>query len=166
MTTTPMATLFPTPLPCPSASRGEGTNRKGTVADCLEQLFSSWPSCALTIRKKILLLSALLLAVPYIGYQYIQEMENYLREGLDASLLGAAQTLAGAMHDRADLGALYQDKPADLGFAVYRASPAPPHSGRRLRGGLARVRRANAAPGDCRMDQHGRVRSEDDRWET
>ncbi len=54
----------------------------------------------LSIRTKVLLLSVLLLAIPYVGYKYLREMETYLREGLEYSLLGAAQALAGALHDR------------------------------------------------------------------
>jgi dedicated sortase system histidine kinase len=45
----------------------------------------------------------LLLTIPYVGYQFVREMENYLRDGLEQSVLGAAQALAGALHDRPDL---------------------------------------------------------------
>jgi len=45
----------------------------------------------------------LLLTIPYVGYQFVREMENHLRDGLDQSVLGAARALAGALHDRADL---------------------------------------------------------------
>lgn len=51
----------------------------------------------------MLLVAALLLAIPYVGYQFVREMENHLRDGLEQSVLGAAQALAGALHDRADL---------------------------------------------------------------
>lgn len=53
-----------------------------------------------TIRAQALLLVPLLLAVPVVGYRYVQEMEAFLREGLEESLLGAARALAGALHDR------------------------------------------------------------------
>ena len=45
----------------------------------------------------------LLLTIPYVGYQFVREMENHLRDGLDQSVLGAARALAGALHDRVDL---------------------------------------------------------------
>ena len=45
----------------------------------------------------------LLLTIPYVGYQFVREMENHLRDGLEQSVLGAAQALAGALHDRLDL---------------------------------------------------------------
>ncbi len=57
----------------------------------------------LSIRSKILLASGLLLVIPYVGYQYVREMERYLREGLESSLTGAAQALAGALHERRSL---------------------------------------------------------------
>jgi hypothetical protein len=61
------------------------------------------PGLKLSIRTKMLLVTVLLLTIPYVGYQFVREMENYLRDGLEQSLLGAAQALAGALHDRADL---------------------------------------------------------------
>ena len=48
-------------------------------------------------------MAVLLLTIPYVGYQFVREMENYLRDGLEQSVLGAAQALAGALHDRPDL---------------------------------------------------------------
>jgi two-component system sensor histidine kinase ChvG len=57
----------------------------------------------LSIRTKVLLVSVLLLTIPYVGYQFVREMENHLRDGLEQSVLGAAQALAGALHDRLDL---------------------------------------------------------------
>ena len=48
-------------------------------------------------------MALLLLTIPYVGYQFVREMENYLRDGLEQSVLGAAQALAGALHDRPDL---------------------------------------------------------------
>ena len=51
----------------------------------------------------MLLVAVLLLTIPYVGYQFVREMERYLRDGLEQSVLGAAQALAGALHDRADL---------------------------------------------------------------
>lgn len=51
----------------------------------------------------MLLVAGLLLTIPYVGYQFVREMENHLRDGLEQSVLGAAQALAGALHDRADL---------------------------------------------------------------
>jgi two-component system, OmpR family, sensor histidine kinase ChvG len=51
----------------------------------------------------VLLVAGLLLTIPYVGYQFVREMENHLRDGLEQSVLGAAQALAGALHDRPDL---------------------------------------------------------------
>jgi dedicated sortase system histidine kinase len=51
----------------------------------------------------VLLVAVLLLTIPYVGYQFVREMENHLRDGLEQSVLGAAQALAGALYDRTDL---------------------------------------------------------------
>ncbi len=72
----------------------------------------------LSIRTKVLLVSVLLLTIPYVGYQFVREMENHLRDGLEQSVLGAAQALAGALHDRLDL--MPTDPPED---------PQGPHDG-------------------------------------
>ena len=61
------------------------------------------PRLKVSIRTKVLLVAVLLLTIPYVGYQFVREMENYLRDGLEQSVLGAAQALAGALHDRQDL---------------------------------------------------------------
>ena len=60
-------------------------------------------SLKFSIRTKVLLVAVLLLTIPYVGYQFVREMENHLRDGLEQSVLGAAQALAGALHDRLDL---------------------------------------------------------------
>lgn len=61
----------------------------------------------ISLRTKVLLASSVLLVIPYVGYRYVQETENFLRDGLEASVLGAAQALAGALHERVDLLADY-----------------------------------------------------------
>ena len=63
--------------------------------------------------------SAVLLVIPYVGYRYVQEMENFLREGLEASVLGAAQALAGALHDRVDLLEQYASISNDAAFEIF-----------------------------------------------
>ncbi len=72
-----------------------------------------------SIRAKVLLASAVLLVIPYAGYRYVQEMENFLREGLEASVLGAAQALAGALHDRVDLLAQYTSISDDAASEIF-----------------------------------------------
>lgn len=63
--------------------------------------------------------SAVLLVIPYAGYRYVQEMENFLREGLEASVLGAAQALAGALHDRVDLLEQYASLSEDAASEIF-----------------------------------------------
>jgi dedicated sortase system histidine kinase len=80
----------------------------------------------LSIRTKVVLVSALLLTIPYVGYQYVREMENHLRHGLEQSVLGAAQALAGALNDRADLLPSPGDDDQSYEGEIY-AHPLPQH---------------------------------------
>ncbi|WP_095499214.1 proteobacterial dedicated sortase system histidine kinase [Paraferrimonas haliotis] len=49
---------------------------------------------------KILLLSSSLLLLPWLGYQFIDEMEHYLQTGQENTLIGTTQALATALHER------------------------------------------------------------------
>ncbi len=51
------------------------------------------------IRFKLLLLSLLILSIPYIGYQYLRELDRHLRENLESSLTDAARAIAGPLHE-------------------------------------------------------------------
>lgn len=61
------------------------------------------PKYRFGIRFKLLLLSAVLLIVPWLGYRYILEMEEYLRLGQEQVVLGTAQALATALSERPEL---------------------------------------------------------------
>ena len=52
------------------------------------------------IRFKLVLVSSILLVIPWLGYQYILEMEDYLRRGQEQTVLGTAQALATAVNER------------------------------------------------------------------
>ncbi|MDZ7736502.1 MAG: hypothetical protein U5P41_10640 [Gammaproteobacteria bacterium] len=62
-----------------------------------------------------MLLSIAVLSLPFVGLEYLREMEHYLRNGLEDSLLNASRAIAGSLHDRpmlfpqtsADIPALY-----------------------------------------------------------
>jgi len=57
----------------------------------------------LSIRSKLLLISAVLFIVPWIGVQYIQDMENFLRINQQNNLLGKAQIVAAVLQGQADV---------------------------------------------------------------
>ena len=57
----------------------------------------------LSIRVKALLLLPLVLAIPYVGYQYVREMENFLRAGLEEGLVATARALASGLRDQPGL---------------------------------------------------------------
>jgi dedicated sortase system histidine kinase len=55
------------------------------------------------LRSKLFLLSSFLFTIPWFGYQYVWEMEKYLRYGQEQTIIGTARALATAMHERANL---------------------------------------------------------------
>ena len=57
----------------------------------------------LTIRSKVLLLSLTLFSIPYVGYEYVREMEKYLRDNLETSLMDTARAIASVLNDRPSL---------------------------------------------------------------
>ena len=55
------------------------------------------------LRLKLLLLSTFLFIIPWFGYQYVWEMEKYLRYGQEQTLVGTARALATSLHERPNL---------------------------------------------------------------
>jgi dedicated sortase system histidine kinase len=55
------------------------------------------------LRSKLLFLSSFLFTIPWFGYQYVWEMEKYLRFGQEQTLVGTARALATALHERPNL---------------------------------------------------------------
>ncbi|MEE9575661.1 MAG: histidine kinase dimerization/phospho-acceptor domain-containing protein, partial [Gammaproteobacteria bacterium] len=53
-----------------------------------------------TIRLKLLVLSLAVLSIPYLGYEYLRELDRYLRTGLESSLMDAARAVAGPLHEQ------------------------------------------------------------------
>ncbi len=52
------------------------------------------------LRLKLLFFSSFLLALPWLGYQYVWEMETYLRIGQEQTMVGTARAVATALHER------------------------------------------------------------------
>lgn len=57
----------------------------------------------LSLRAKLALVALVLLALPWAGYRYVQEMERFLLEAEEESLLATARAVATALHDRPGL---------------------------------------------------------------
>jgi dedicated sortase system histidine kinase len=55
------------------------------------------------LRSKLLLLSGFLFTIPWFGYQYVWEMEKYLRFGQEQTIIGTARALATSLHERPKL---------------------------------------------------------------
>jgi two-component system sensor histidine kinase ChvG len=61
------------------------------------------PRLRFGIRVKLLLASMAMLAVPWLGYTYVNEMERFLRIGQEQGVAATAQAVATALHNRARL---------------------------------------------------------------
>ncbi|MDM7861272.1 proteobacterial dedicated sortase system histidine kinase [Alteromonas sp. ASW11-36] len=55
------------------------------------------------IRAQLLVMSLFLTAIPIIGYQYVWELESYLRAGQEQTMIGTARAVASALHERQTL---------------------------------------------------------------
>src|SRR6202158_6465901 len=55
---------------------------------------------ALGIRAQLLLVLTVFLAIPWLGYEYVRELERFLRDAQEKTLAGTAQAVATARHDR------------------------------------------------------------------
>ena len=91
--------------------------------------FTAWVTAGLTsklfslsIRSKLLLVSAVLVVVPWIGVRYIQDMEDFLRSNQENNLLGRAQIVAAVLQGQAELFVPRGIQPA--GETHYAAAPA------------------------------------------
>ena len=56
-----------------------------------------------SLRLKLALVALTLLALPWVGYQYVQEMERFLLEAQKQTLTATAQAVATALHERPQL---------------------------------------------------------------
>lgn len=54
----------------------------------------------LSIRGKLLLVSLILLAIPLLGYQFIRDMETFLREGQERALESSTRAIAASLSER------------------------------------------------------------------
>jgi two-component system, OmpR family, sensor histidine kinase ChvG len=67
------------------------------------------PRIALGIRAQLLLVLTVFLAIPWLGYEYVRELERFLRDAQERTLAGTAQAVATALHDRPGL---FESSPA------------------------------------------------------
>ena len=55
------------------------------------------------LRSKVILLASFLLVLPWLGHHYIWEMESFLRQGQQQTLIGTTRAVATALHERPNL---------------------------------------------------------------
>ena len=67
-----------------------------------------------SIRGRLIIISLLLLVIPWLGYQYLVEMKDFLLKGQENAQLLATQAIATVLHDRNDLFDLSGNIPASI----------------------------------------------------
>src|SRR5271167_4207856 len=104
------------------------------------------PRIALGIRAQLLLVLTVFLAIPWLGYEYVRELERFLRDAQERTLAGTAQAVATALHDRprlfeartAPLESLGSGRASDEGTAPHSVPvatvPASPEIEQIIRG--------------------------------
>ena len=66
-----------------------------------------------SIRGKLLLVALVLLAIPFLGYRFISDMEAFLREGQEQALTSTTRAVAATLSDRPKLFAKAQGGDGD-----------------------------------------------------
>ena len=66
------------------------------------------------LRSKVLAISSLLLLLPWFAYQFIMEIEHFLRAGQQQSLLSTTSAIATSLHERPELFKQYKSMLGDL----------------------------------------------------
>ena len=62
-----------------------------------------YPRLRIGLRLKLVFLSSILFTIPWLGYKYVWEMEKYLRQGQEKTLVGVVSAVATALHERPNL---------------------------------------------------------------
>ena len=57
----------------------------------------------MSIRIKLLLVLSVFLAIPFLGWGYVRELDRVLQNAQEQKIAGTAQAVATALHDRARL---------------------------------------------------------------
>lgn len=89
------------------------------------------PRHGLSIRTKLLLATLVLGLIPFVGFEYVREMENFLRAGQEQTIVAAARAAALALHDRPKLLELRTTRPRvpSPDQAVGAETPQEPDTG-------------------------------------
>jgi dedicated sortase system histidine kinase len=105
------------------------------------------PRIALSIRAQLLLVLTVFLALPWLGVEYVRELERVLRDAQERTLAGTAQAVATALHDRPRLFAARPDaiapfareRAVDSTNGVERAPPSASPEVAQIIDGLSRT---------------------------
>ncbi len=120
---------------------------------------------SLGLRGQLALAALVLLALPWVGWRYVQEMEGFLLEAQEQTLLGTARAVSTALHERPALMALrsLSPRPVELGIDPLYWFPDTPSSAD-TEPGPARGESANAREGEIEAILKGIERSTSRIW--
>ena len=57
----------------------------------------------ISLRSKLMLMSAAVLVIPYIGFDYIRQTETYLRSTLESTLTNVSYVVASSLNNKPKL---------------------------------------------------------------
>ena len=63
-----------------------------------------------SLRYKLLLVSLAVFIIPFLGFDYLRQMESYLRDTLESSLVDTAHAIAGGLHNDYRLFNIYTNE--------------------------------------------------------
>ena len=66
-----------------------------------------------SLKTKLLLVSLAVLIIPYMGFDYLRQMEAYLRDSLEATMVDTAFAIAGGLNNERELFSLYTTQQAN-----------------------------------------------------
>ncbi|MBS0324916.1 MAG: hypothetical protein JSS46_00040 [Proteobacteria bacterium] len=132
-----MASVTAGTPPHPDPDRGEGdasrASRAAPAPRASRRPFGAQVLPSLGIRAQLVLALTVLLALPWLGWQYLNEIGRFLRVAQDKSLAATAQAIATALNDRPRLfdappdpiASFAEERNADEGGAALPPSASP-----------------------------------------
>lgn len=63
-----------------------------------------------SLKYKLLLVSLAVLVIPYLGFDYLRQMESYLRDTLESTLVDTAYAIAGGLNNQDEMFDIYSSQ--------------------------------------------------------
>ena len=60
-----------------------------------------------SLKTKLMLVSLVVLVIPLMGFDYLRQMESYLRDSLEKTMVDTAFAIAGGLNNQRDVFSIY-----------------------------------------------------------